>query len=518
MSNVTAERPYNAADEKILMSELWDEQLANDLERFVMFVYPWGKEGTPLHNFKEPKAWQRDELQSITEHIKTQKEKMAMGLPPKVYKSATSSGRGIGKSTLTAWLMHWMMTTRLGSTSIITANTEDQLKNKTWGELGKWHTLSINEHWFNKFAMSLRPHAWFEKNLQKSLKLDSTYYYANAQLWSEEKPDAFAGAHNMAGELVIFDEASGIPKKIWTVTEGIFTEPILDRYWFAFSNPRRNEGEFFDTFDKYSRFWNLRNLDARTVEGVDKGTLNEIIEKYGEDSDEARVEVKGQFPRRGDDQFISKELVDQSVHRELFIDTGQALIMGCDPARFGEDTAAVRFRQGRDARSIPPIEFKGLDSQQLADKWAELIIRYDPDAVCIDAGNGAGVIDRLRHMGYKIHEIWFGSKADDSERYANKRTEMWAEMRTWLSGGSIDAHAQLIIDLAAPKYRYMGRSDKMMLEPKEEMKKRGLKSPDNADALALTFAVKVASRRLKSSRHNKRAPMAKNVDYKIFGG
>jgi hypothetical protein len=510
---------YRPLDEKKLMTELWDPQLADNLEAFVMFVFPWGKDNTPLARFEGPRTWQRDELQAITEHLKTQNERALIGLTPTMYQSATVSGRGIGKSSLVSWLNLWMMTTRLGSTSITSANTEDQLKSKTWAELGKWHTLAINAHWFERNTLALKPAQWFEKELKRQLKIDTGYYYAQAQLWSEEKPDSFAGAHNHNGELVVFDEASGIPEPIWTVTEGFFTEPIVNRFWLCFSNGRRNTGSFFECFHKHRNYWRRRHIDSRTVEGTDVAKLEQILTKYGEDSDEARIEVKGQFPRQGDRQFISREAVENATLRPVQIDAHAPLIMGVDVARFGDDKSVIRFRKGRDGRSIPALKFKGLDNMELANECAHWITKLNPDAVCIDAGNGTGVIDRLREMGYKVHEVWFGSKSPDDE-YSNLRTAIWARVREWLGGGSIDDDSDLIDDLAGPQYKFAGASDKIMLESKEEMKKRGLASPDDGDALACTFAIKVAHRDLRTARRSgqNRARVARDVDYRIFGG
>jgi hypothetical protein len=508
--------PYKPTDEQKLMTELWDPALAEDPEAFVMFAFPWGKPNTPLHDKQGPRTWQRELLQEIKEHIKANKQRIAQGQPPKVFHSATSSGRGVGKSAVTSWLNLWSMSCILGVTCINTANTEQQLKTRTWAELGKWHTLSINAHWFERQALSLKPAPWFDEALRSQLKIDTGYYYSQAQLWSEENPDAFAGVHNHNGVMVIFDEASGIPEPIWTVTEGFFTEPVLHRYHFAFSNPRRNTGSFFECFHKHRAYWRRRHIDSRRVEGTDKDLLDQIISKHGEDSDPSRIEVKGEFPKQGDRQFISREVIRDAAERELYEDQHAALIMGVDPARFGDDATVIRFRQGRDARSIPAIRLKGKDNMAVANECAHLIQKYNPDAVCIDVGNGSGVIDRLRELGYKIHEVGFGTKSDEEE-WANKRTELWARMREWLKGGCIPNEQDLLDDLASPEYRFQGSSDRIMLESKEELKRRGFSSPDDGDALACTFAVKIASRDLRTHRGNKRGRQAKDVDYSIFG-
>lgn len=506
-----------ASDEQQLMSTIWSPKIADDPEAFVLYVYPWGKAGTPLEGQSGPRKWQRDELRRIRDHIAQNRVRMEAGLTPLVYNSATSSGRGIGKSALTSWLIHWAMSCRVGGTVIVTANTEQQLKSKTWAELGKWMTLAINTHWFERGALKMKPAPWFEAALKNQLKIDTGYYYAEAQLWSEERPDAFAGAHNPLGMLVLMDEASGIPSEIWTVTEGFFTEPVLHRYWFVFSNPRRNTGAFFDCFHKHREFWNTRNVDGRTVEGTDPAVYEKIIKAHGDDSDEARVEVKGEFPRTGDRQFIGRQVVEDAVNRQLERDDYAALVMGVDPARFGDDWTVIRFRQGRNGRVIPPVKLKGADNMEVANTCAHLINKHRPDGVFVDAGNGTGIIDRLREMGFKVHEVMFGSKSPQKE-YANLRTYIWAEMREWLLTACIDDDRDLVADLVAPEYKFMSGSDRMILESKEDMKRRGLNSPDNADALACTFAAPVARKDRRMFADARSGRVAKGVDYDPLGG
>ncbi len=152
----------------------------------------------------------------------------------------------------------------------------------------------------------------------------------------------------------------------------------------------------------------------------------------------------------------------------------------------------------------------------VANKCAELIQRYNPDAVCIDAGNGTGVIDRLREMKYKITEVWFGAVSPKPE-YANFRTYMWAQIREWLPGACIDNDSELIDDLTSPEYKFQGTSDKTRLETKEELKARGFSSPDNGDALACTFAVQVARKDSNLLKGGRKPRVAKGLDYSIFG-
>lgn len=469
-----------------------------------MMAFPWGEKKTPLEGVDGPRTWQKEVLLQVADFIKENKRLIKEGRPPKTMKLAVSSGRGIGKSTLVAWLTLWQLSCQIGSTVILTANTDSQLTNKTFSEIGIWLTMAVNSYWFDRIQKGVMPAEWLVKAMKEQLKVDNQYYYAKGELWNEDNPDAFAGAHNRAGMMVIFDEASGIPQPIWTVTEGFFTELSPYRFWFCFSNPRSNTGPFYDCFHEHREFWKTRQIDSRTVEGTDKQTYDEIIRKYGQDSREARVEVLGEFPAQGDKQFISRSIIEAAVHRELDrLDDHAALVMGVDPARFGDDSTVIRFRQGRDARSWPAITLKGADNMQVANKCAELIEKFNPDGVFIDAGAGSGVIDRLREMGYHVYEVIFGSASEDPT-YFDHRTELWARMRDWLRGAMISDQSEedkkLIKDLAGPEYEFMGREEKIKLEAKEKMKKRKLPSPDNADALAVTFHVQLAKKTLLAAR------------------
>ena len=504
-------------DTERLMKTLWGPKVKDNLEVFVQAVYPWETPNTPLAKFKGPRVWQLDELKRISDHIGNNYNLIRQGNQPLVYRSATASGRGPGKSALVAWINHWHMSCNLGATSIISANTESQLKTRTFAEIGRWNTLAINGYWFDKTTTNLKPHKWFSDLVKKARSIDPTYWYADGVLWDEDNPSAFAGAHNQNGMMVIFDEASGIPQPIWTVAEGFFTDVSPYRFMFAFSNPRNNNDAFYACFHEYRKYWHNRQIDSRDVEGLDRTVYDEIIEKYGEDSREARIEVYGQFPEQGANQFISRKVVAEAASRDIErIDDFAPLCMGVDPARYGDDIAAICFRRGRDARSIPSLKYNGLDNMQLANICADLIEKYKPEGVFIDAGAGSGVIDRLREMGYRVYEVNFGSESGD-KHFADHRTELWARMREWLSGGMIANDKHLIEDLVGPTYEFTGREDKQKLESKEKMKKRKLASPDNADALAVTFHCKISRTDLAGSHKQKRRLKAKGLDYNPLG-
>src|SRR3990167_4933570 len=169
---------HSPQQEQQLMGDLWTPAIADDLLAFVRYVYPWGKANTPLQGINGPRKWQAEDLYEISQHIKDNKGRIALDQIPEVFQKSTVSGRGPGKSAEVSWLVHWFMTTRIGSTIIVTANGEPQLRSRTWPEIGKWHTLSINDHWFDYQATSLRPQAWFAEAVKRDLKIDTGYYYA----------------------------------------------------------------------------------------------------------------------------------------------------------------------------------------------------------------------------------------------------------------------------------------------------------------------------------------------------
>ncbi len=470
------------------MSKLWSPAIKDDPEAFVLFVFPWGQAGTPLEHFQGPRKWQRKVLRKFSEHIKANKTREAY----EVLRMATASGRGIGKSALVSWITLWMLSTRIGSTTIISANSEAQLRSVTWAEITKWLALLINSHWFEVSATRLMPAKWIAELVERDLKKGTRYWSVEGRLWSEENPDAYAGVHNHDGVLVIFDEASGIPDPIWAVTAGFFTENTPHRFWCAFSNPRRNEGYFFECFNAKRAFWNARSVDARTVEDTDKAVYDQIIAEYGADSSQAKVEVYGEFPSAGEDQFISPTVVDEAMKRPRYKDSSAPVVIGIDPARGGADSTVILVRQGRDIVSIK--RYSGEDTMTIVGRVIDAIEEFKPVLTVIDEGGlGYGILDRLNEQRYKVRGVNFGWKAKNSVMWGNKRAEMWGTMKDWLRSASIPEDRQLKADLVGPTKK-PNSSGTIFLEGKKEMRSRGLASPDAADALAVTFAFPVAHR------------------------
>jgi len=489
------------ADDKVPVLEwMLSKEVYFSPYRFAMTAYEWGKGDLKKH--KGPRDWQRDIMLDMEKYLRDGVTMQnVMGFLPDYYKQATASGRGPGKSALVGMLAHWFVSTRIGSSTWVAANGRPQLETKTFPEIAKWVARGMNSSFFETTATTIRPSKWFADYIEspQGMNKSTRYYYIAGQLWSKETPDAFAGAHNYDGEFAIFDEASGIPDDIWAVQEGVFTEDIIDRFWLAFSNPRQTTGAFYECFHKNRDLWRTTQIDARTVEGINQSVFDNIIAQYGADSNEARVEVYGQFPTVGDSQFIGTQVVGDAVTRPRYDDPYAPVVLGVDIARFGNDSTVLALRKGRDLVSVQ--KYKGLDTMQVVGRVIEAIEKFKPDLTVLDEGGlGAGVLDRLVEQRYKVRGVNFGSKAD-SAGYANKRAEMWGAMRDWLKTASIGADGRdaardnrdLKTDLCSPEYK-INSNGAVLLESKADIKKRGGASPDVADAICTTFAYPVANK------------------------
>jgi hypothetical protein len=479
----------------------------NDPVGFAIYCYPWGRKGTPFESFKGPRDWQLEDLQRIGKHVQDAEFAIENNLPCDIFREAIASGRGPGKSALFGMLAHWHVSTRIGAPVIVTANTETQMRSKTFPEFAVWFGAAINSHWFTVETLRITPQPWLLDLVrglpeEGGLGIDPRYWYVAGQTWSEDNPDSFAGAHNPYGMCVLFDEASGIATPVWDVAEGFFTEVNPYRFFLAASQMRTRQGRFFELFndDRMGKGWHRRTISIRGLAGVDQQKIKTDIERYGEDSDYVRVEIDGLAPKTTEDQFIPHTVVELAQRNEFHPDNGEALILGVDPAPRGK--TSWRFRQGRNARNCVGARtagaWYGQDNVQIAENVLKLDYEFRPQYICIDFGMGTGVIDilkRKRTYG-KLLEVKFGESPHDKDgEYASHAAELWGRMRSWLPGGMIEvddgSKGTLSHQLTDRGWKWSGREEnKKILETKETLKGRGLASPDDADALACTFEVK----------------------------
>jgi hypothetical protein len=449
----------------------WLASVSTDPHAFVLGAFPWG-EGT-LRGSPGPEAWQVEVLEAIRD-----------GLPAEqAVQLATASGHGVGKSALSSWLVLWAISTLPDTRGVVTANTETQLRTKTWAELGKWYNLFIGRDLFR-----LSPTAIFsaDRQRERTWRIDMVP-------WSERNTEAFAGMHNQGRRiLVLFDEASAIPEIIWEVAEGALTDADTQIIWAVFGNPTRNTGRFKACFDPGS-VWKTTRVDNRTVSFTNKAQIARWIASYGADSDFVRIRVLGLFPRQGEMEFFNAKEIDEAMQRE--VEPFGALALGVDVARFGTNFSVIFPRRGRDARSIPRQRYQGISTVDLAGKISEANRELRADGILIDGGGvGGGVVDQVRHLQLHCFEVQFGGKPTrfsewdtQGEVYANKRAEMYGSLRAWLRSGALPNDLDIRKQLLSITYTFNPK-DEIILTSKEVMMREGKESPDDVDALATTFA------------------------------
>lgn len=437
---------------------------------FVYAAFPWG-EGELTDT--APEKWQADTLRAIGKRLR-------QGM---TVREAVASGHGVGKSALVSWLILWAIATHEDTRGVVTANTEAQLRSKTWAELAKWYRLFIARHLFTLSANAIFSRA---DGHERSWRID-------ALPWSDASPESFAGLHNQGGRIiVIFDEASAISDTIWEVTEGAMTDKDTELIWCVFGNPTRKSGRFYDCFHRLRDRWHHRQVDSRSVSLSDKRRLAEWISDYGEDSDFVRVRVRGLFPRTSEKQLISSELAESAAARTLATDAYSfaPAVIGVDPAWSGTDAMAIVLRQGLYSRVLATLP-KQTDDMETAGLIARLQDEWKARAVFIDLGYGTGIYSAGKTLGREGWRLVSFAAKPTRIGYANKRAEMWSDMKEWLEqGGTIDPDRDLIGDLTAPE-AFINHKGLLQLESKDAMRRRGIPSPNLGDALALTFAYPV---------------------------
>ena len=387
-------------------------------------------------------------------------------------------------SAFISMLINWGMSTCEDCKVVVTANTDNQLRTKTWPEIIKWSNLAITKEWFTCTATAMYSN---DPGHDKRWRAD-------AIPWSEHNTEAFAGLHNERKRIiVVFDEASNIADLVWEVAEGALTDEDTEIIWVAFGNPTRNTGRFRECFRKYKHRWKCAQIDSRTVEGTNKQQLQKWVDDYGEDSDFVKVRVRGIFPDASELQFIPTGLTDEAMKR--VVTAGQVahapVIIGVDPAYSGVDDAVIYLRQGLHSKVLWTGN-KTTDDLIMAKRIADFEDQYQADAVFIDFGYGTGLKSIGDGWGRTWQLIPFGGGSTDPQML-NKRGEMFNSCKTWLKlGGALDDQ-ETADDLSAAEYKV--RVDgKIVIEPKEDIKERLGRSPGKGDALLLTFAFPVTKR------------------------
>lgn len=448
-------------------------QFHNDPLGFVKYAFRWGHGELKEHT--GPDEWQTTFLSKVKEELDKKDADTSLDTALRI---AVASGHGVGKTAMVSWIILWFISTRPKCQIVVTANTAQQLSTKTWRELNVWLRHSINRHWWvwtaTKLYHTLYPEIWF----------------AAAIPWSKDNSEAFAGTH-AKDVLILFDEASAIDEVIWDVIEGALT--TKGAMFFCFGNPTQSAGKFHDCFHAMKHRWVTYQVDSRTAKMANKKQLDEWIADYGEDSDFARVRIKGQFPRQSATQFIPSDVVYEAIQRgKTSTDRDYShhpIILGVDVSRYGNDQTIIIKRQGY--KVFPPMKLRLLDNMEVAGKVVEMYrgLPAGRCMICVDGiGVGAGVVDRLKQLGLPVIDVQSAEKPIDTRTYANKRAENWGRMKDWLiAGGALPNDSELERQLTALEYG-LNKKLQIILQSKEDIRRHGGVSPDIADALAFTFS------------------------------
>ena len=424
--------------------------------------------------------WRADPLAYVREMFgaepTVQQAQMLMGAARPGAHAAVKSGHGTGKSTAFAWLTLWGLTCFSDVKVGCTAPTAHQLRDVLWPEIRKWRDRML-EPWRSAVEVTA-----------DRVTVTGTDNFAVARTARRDNPDAMQGLHAPV-MIFLIDEASGIDDVVFEIAQGALSTRGA-RVVMA-GNPTRTSGYFYRAFHVNRQYWDCHTFSCLDSPLVAPEYVAQMRAEYGEVSDIYRVRVAGEFPGGGDMQFIKISGAEAAATRVVPSEAYDfaPVLLGVDVAWYGGDESVVVKRQGLwseivwHAHNVDPTTLSGI--------VAELEDRHEADAVFVDrTGIGAGVVSNLQSLGRCPLGVDFGGGAR-RKTYLNKRAECWGEMRDWLTeGGRIPDHQRLKDDLTGVEYQY-NLAGRLQLERKEVMRKRGLASPDYADALALTFAAPV---------------------------
>lgn len=400
-----------------------------------------------------------------------------------ISKISIRSGHGVGKTTLCSWCALHFLLFRNDVKVIVTSPSQKQLSDGLIPEIQKW--ISRLPPWMSRQLTTTSERV--------TRAPDTMNHFISFRTARKENPEALAGVH-AESVLILVDEASGVEEVIYETGQGaLSTEGAIA---ILIGNPTRPSGFFFKTHTELSDLWKTYKVACHDSSRVSEDYIETQRRTYGVDSREYKVRVLGEFPDSGADAVIPREYVESAHGRDITPHRG-GLVWGVDPGRGGDPSGFVA-RRPNVIESI--VELRYDDTMRVVGwvkkRWDELPPAKRPETIFVDAiGLGAGVADRLAELGLPVIAVNVSELASGSERYVRLRDELWYMIRDWLephdvSMPSIEAEplvAKMTHELCSVESEIMSNG-KVQVESKERMKKRGLKSPNLADALALTFA------------------------------
>ena len=408
------------------------------------------------------------------------------------------AGHGVGKSAACSWALIWFFVTRYPQKSVLTAPTAAQLFDALFSEVKKWvgalppPVRDTMEVFSDRIVHKAAPESSF----------------MSARTSSKEKPEAIAGIHE-ENVLIICDEASAIPEEVYEAAAGSMSGHNATT--ILISNPTRNSGLFFRTHHDLKAHWHTMHVSCVGNPLVTPDFINQIANTYGPDSNRYRVRVLGEFATAEDDVLIAAELVDAAMIRDVFHNVNEPLKYGLDVARFGDDRSALVKRQGNVVLEVK--SWHGNDLMETVGRVVNEAKQDKPVEICVDSiGVGGGVADRLRELKYNVRDVNVAEASAMNPEAAKLRDELWLSLRDWFKTRAVKIpnNADLRQEICSPTYTYLSNG-KTKVEGKPEMKKRGLRSPDLADALCLSFAGEAAAVGGRITRWIPGQPLRRNI-------
>jgi hypothetical protein len=395
------------------------------------------------------------------------------------------SGHGVGKSYLTAIAIWHFLCTRHKPKVVVTAPSKPQLYDVLWAELSK-----VQKGMKPLFADMFQ---WTKEKIVHKQHYEE--WFATSRTASKDNTESLQGFH-AKNIFVVFDEASGVPEEVYDAFEG--ASGIYETKNLMLGNPTRLNGTFYRSHHSEKDMFKTLKWSC-----LDSGICNprypkRIERKFGLESNMYRIRVLGEFPLREGDAFIPYDLAFDALNREIPSQEGQPVFFGVDVARFGDDSSVIAIRRGDEI--LPLHVFHGLDGPQLASRVISLANEFKPEVINIDAiGVGSSPVDFLKKskFGDIINAVNVSElPAAEPENYHRQRDELWGNCREWLAKRGCRIHDEtrdldLLGELTSPRYEFSSKGA-FIIESKKAMKKRGVVSPNRADACCLTFAVQMA--------------------------
>jgi len=457
---------------------------AQELERFIREYGPSAGPSGPEKFVREqlgalPDEWQLEVLHAIGSSER---------------RISIRSCHGPGKTCVAAWVVVHRLVTHFPQRTVVTAPTKAQLQDALFAEVKVW--LGLLPPVLRQLFEVKNDGIFFIPAPEES--------YLSVRTARAETPEALQGVHCEGGfVLLIADEASGVPEKIFEAAVGSMSG--ANATTLLLSNPTRSTGFFWKTHQPNSGWW-IRRVSWTDSPRVTPTFEREVAQIYGEDSSAYRVRVLGEFPRSDDDTVVPFELIESARNRELFVRPSLEVVWGLDVARFGDARNVLVKRNARCVLS-DILVWEGTDLMATAGRvkleWDKTLPTERPTEILVDViGYGGGVVDRLVELKLPVRGINVAESSAWSDRYRNLRAELWFKAREWLDRRDValpsnrkDPRSPVEIlaqELALPRYSVTS-SGKLMVESKVDLKRRGHKSPDVADALILTFASEPAA-------------------------